>query len=173
MGILATIAVRGYTETRTTADINIETDMLVAQLREARGQSQNTITADESEGPLCRGFLFEVNQNVKSITMEYGSQFNQCPENEFQKAAQKADKLPDARLVVSEISVNGESSETSSLAIFYYPPKGEFLIFKDGTLTTPPPEKIQISTRLGDKENSHYLTILSSGVIQKEQIHLR
>lgn len=162
MGILATIAVRGYTETRTTADINIETDMLVAQLREARGQSQNTVD------PLCRGFLFEVGEEIKPITMNYGTQFDQCPESDFTDAVQKADKLPDARLIVSEILVNGESSP-ERLTILYYPPKGEFLIFKDDTLTTPPPEKIQISTRLGDRENNHYLTILSSGVIQKEQ----
>jgi prepilin-type N-terminal cleavage/methylation domain-containing protein len=161
MGILATIAVRGYTETRTTADINIETDMLVAQLREARGQSQNTTEA------ICRGFLFENGQKVKTISMEYGTRFDPCPNLDGRTINPTT---RDDRLIISEIKTDKNTVEGGSFAILYYPPKGDFVMFIDDTLKANDeiPEKVQIDTKLGNRENNHYLTILSSGLIQKE-----
>lgn len=173
LATLATISISGYLETRRTADINIQTDTIVAKLREAKGQSQNATPINDTL--YCIGYFFSRGQKVKEVKIPYNNQFTPClynPEKTIQT------DLPDTNLTVKEISVIESTTPTNqdNLTILYYPPKGEFKVYPNSpdqindTLSEFTFDKIQISSSIQDKESSSYITISKSGIIQKELI---
>lgn len=182
MGILATVSLSSYTQTRRTAEVNIQTDTIVSNLREARGKSQNA-TPDENQKIYCLGYFFTTNSDgqssIQEVKTEFSNQYTPCRGN--QESQPTLTPIPDNELNVIGIQLLNSIDTTNSisadeLTILYYPPKGEFLIFQANpsqlNSSTPEvfPAKIQIETTYKDQPNRNLITILNSGVIQKELI---
>ena len=171
IGILAVVSLSSYSETRQVAELNIETDTLISNLREYKGRSQNVIP-DENDQVYCLGFKFNSQEDpqIEELKYQYENPFTLCDTTtNLQTERQALNQLSITEILLLES--NGTSKIVNSLELLFYPPKGQSLVLVDGTkLQENNFQKIQIKTRLKERENKNYITILNSGVIQKELI---
>jgi prepilin-type N-terminal cleavage/methylation domain-containing protein len=167
MGILATVSIASYSNTRESAELSIQTDTIISKLREAKITSQNTTT------PTCLGYYFSTKQSsIQEVKIPFNNEFNPCTSTENNQI--QKNNLDDNQLTITKITSDDiNNQELSEFTIMYFPPKGQFKMYN----TSPEsininnqisPTKIQIESQFRQKQNPHYITILNSGIIQKE-----
>jgi prepilin-type N-terminal cleavage/methylation domain-containing protein len=172
LSILATVSFTTYSETRKSAEISLQTDSIIAKLREAKGESQNVQKDEEDKNVYCIGFKFtkaeSSKDSIQRIKIPYQNRFTPCS-TDTPINNKKLEPIIDNQLNITDIKIQTTVTPTPTsvdeFTILYYPPKGEFLMQSNNNDSIT---EVIIETALKDRQSPAVIKILNSGVIQKE-----
>lgn len=149
IAIISTVTFTSYNRTRQSAELNIQIDNFISDVREAKSESRE----------ICKGIQIK-DKNIYLVEAEYQNPYSKCGQITVTKQQSK--------LTVDRINRDEQVRPVESLSILFYPPRNQaFLpeIDQPGQLSS---ENIQFRFSLGTVTNEQVVTFNSANAtIQK------
>lgn len=158
MGILAVISLTGYTNIRGAAELSLQYDELISEMRKLQSKSQNLNPSE----PKCYGMQFvtkglDREPQINYVETNYLNPVQKCNELQTLVTGQYYEKSLQIKKIATE-----SGSQSSDITIYFYPPKGEILIPSSGEA------ELHLELSIKDKENTQEIVINKvNGSIQK------
>lgn len=149
IGIISTITFTSYNRTRQSAELNIQIDNFISDVREAKSESRE----------ICKGVQIK-DKTIYLVEAEYQNPFSKCGQVKIIKKQSK--------LTVERINRDEQVRPVQNLTILFYPPRNQAYLPEIDQPGQQSSENIQIRFSLGGVTNKQVVTFNSANAtIQK------
>jgi len=157
IGILATMSIGSYQKTRQSADVNIQIDNFIDELRILKSKASNSNTT-------CYGMLITKTE-IKNIQSNYVNPYTKCG-----NTIQVSDSS--IKLNRNQILRDQQVQPLEQINVLFYPPLGNVYLPDLDLLGTESQESLIFKLALNDSKNNQIVTFNSTnGSIQKSYLN--
>jgi prepilin-type N-terminal cleavage/methylation domain-containing protein len=149
VAIITTVTFNSYNRTRQSAELNIQIDNFVSDVREAKSESQE----------VCKGIQIK-DKNIYLVQAEY--------QNPYSKCGQIQQSKKQSNLTVERIIRDEQVRPVENLTILFYPPRNQAFLPEIDQPGQASSENLRMEFSLGKVSNNQIVTFNSANAsIQK------